>query len=82
MNHVFAIIATIVIYLGGMIYIGTYYSKKSSNTSEDFYLGSRKLNPIVAAMSAEASDMSSWLLMGVPGLAYFFASKTASFTAA
>ena len=35
-----------------------------------FILGGRKLGPLVTAMSAEASDMSSWLLMGLPGLAY------------
>ena len=37
---------------------------KRNKTADDFYLGGRKLNPLVAAMSAEASDMSSWLLMG------------------
>ena len=46
-----------------------YFSKKS-NTTHDFYLGGRKLGPFVTAMSAEASDMSSYLLMGLPGLAY------------
>lgn len=43
--------------------------KKDKNVG-DFYLGGRKLGPIVTAMSAEASDMSSYLLMGLPGLAY------------
>ncbi|MCM1496223.1 MAG: sodium/proline symporter [Bacteroides sp.] len=65
----FCIIATIVIYLLGMLAIGFVFSKKNNN-SEDFYLGGRRLGPLVTAMSAEASDMSSWLLMGLPGLAY------------
>ena len=65
------IIATIVVYLIAMVLVGVYYSRKGSGaTSSDFYLGGRKLGPIVTAMSAEASDMSSWLLMGLPGLAY------------
>lgn len=63
------IIIAIVIYLVGMLYIGAFYSK-SNKSSEDFYLGGRKLGPLVSAMSAEASDMSSWLLMGLPGVAY------------
>ncbi len=64
------IIVAIVVYLGIMIAIGVYYSRRSSGSSQDFYLGGRRLGPIVTAMSAEASDMSSWLLMGLPGLAY------------
>lgn len=63
------IIIAIVAYLAGMLLIGFYASKKNSNVS-DFYLGGRQLGPLVTAMSAEASDMSSWLLMGLPGLAY------------
>ena len=62
------ILATIVAYLIIVIAVGFRFSK-SSNSSE-FYLGGRKLGPFVTAMSAEASDMSSWLLMGLPGLAY------------
>ena len=63
------IIATIIIYLVAMLLVGFAYSK-SNNDSTDFYLGGRKMGPLVTAMSAEASDMSSWLLMGMPGLAY------------
>ena len=58
-----------ILYLGLMIIIGLRYANKNSNTS-DFFLGGRKLGPLVTAMSAEASDMSSYLLMGLPGLAY------------
>lgn len=65
----FCIIATIVVYLIVMLAIGFIFSKNNSN-STDFYLGGRKMGPLVTAMSAEASDMSSWLLMGLPGLAY------------
>ena len=64
------IILAIVVYLVGMILIG-YRHSKGTNTSSDFYLGGRKLGPVVAAMSTEASDMSAYLLMGVPGLALF-----------
>ena len=59
---------TIVVYLILMVVVGILASKKNKDTS-DFYLGGRKLGPIVTAMSAEASDMSSYLLMGLPGLA-------------
>ncbi|MCM1252389.1 MAG: sodium/proline symporter [Clostridium sp.] len=73
------IIIAIVAYLGVMIYVGVSYSK--TNTSIDaFYLGGRKLGPIVTAMSAEASDMSSYLLMGVPGLAYLSGLAEAGWT--
>jgi sodium/proline symporter len=46
------------------------HNARKNNSSEDFYLGGRKMGPYVVAMSAEASDMSSWLLMGLPGVAY------------
>ena len=73
------IILTIGLYLIGMLLIGVYYSKKTSNSS-DFYLGGRTLGPLVTAMSAEASDMSSWLLMGLPGLAYLTGVANAAWT--
>ncbi len=63
------IILTIVCYLIVVVAIGIKYSK-ANETTADFYLGGRKLGPLVTAMSAEASDMSSYLLMGLPGLAY------------
>ena len=64
------IIVTMVVYLAGMLAIGFIYSRKSSGSLGEFYLGNRKLGPVITAMSAEASDMSSYLLMGIPGLAY------------
>ena len=60
---------SIVAYLALMVFIGVWFSKRNKNT-DDFYLGGRQLGPLVTAMSAEASDMSSWLLMGIPGAAY------------
>ena len=67
----FLIIATIVLYLMSMVFIGVWFSQRGSgDNAHEFYLGGRKLGPIVTAMSAEASDMSSYLLMGLPGLAY------------
>ena len=74
------IIIAIVLYLAAMVGIGAWYSKKNKNT-DDFYLGGRKLGPLVTAMSAEASDMSSYLLMGLPGLAVVYGIAEASWTA-
>ena len=74
------IIVTIVGYLAAMLLVGFAYSK-SNNDSTDFYLGGRKMGPLVTAMSAEASDMSSWLLMGLPGVAYLSGICDASWTA-
>ncbi len=74
------IIIAIVAYLAVMMMIGI-LSSKQTNDVGDFYLGGRKLGPLVTAMSAEASDMSSYLLMGVPGLAYFSGIADAGWTA-
>ena len=74
------IMATIIIYLAAVVYIGVLCSKKN-DAVDDFYLGGRKLGPFVTAMSAEASDMSSWLLMGLPGLAYLTGVADAAWTA-
>lgn len=57
------------IYLVMMVLIGAIYMKQNSNT-EDYFLGGRNLNGFVAALSAQASDMSGWLLMGLPGSLY------------
>ena len=74
------IMLAIAIYLIAMLAIGIYCSKKNKNV-DDFYLGGRKLGPFVTAMSAEASDMSSWLLMGLPGVAYLTGVADAAWTA-
>ena len=68
-KSVVCILIAILVYMGMMVVIGAVYSKKNSSVG-DFYLGGRRLGPVVSAMSAEASDMSSYLLMGLPGLAY------------
>lgn len=76
------ILIAIIAYLVLMVYIGFYYSKSGNESSaDDFYLGGRKLGPLVTAMSAEASDMSSWLLMGLPGVAYLTGIADAGWTA-
>ena len=65
------ILAAFVIYLAFMIVIGLVYAKKNEN-AEDYFLGGRQLSGPVAALSAQASDMSGWLLMGLPGSVYAF----------
>ena len=74
------ILVTILVYLAGMVMIGAVFSRKNRDV-KDFYLGGRKLGPLVSAMSAEASDMSSWLLMGLPGVAYLCGLAEAGWTA-
>ncbi len=74
------IMISIVLYLLIVLGIGVWFSRRNK-TADDFYLGGRKLGPFVTAMSAEASDMSSYLLMGVPGLAYLTGLADASWTA-
>lgn len=68
MDNISVIIA-FVLYLGLMMAIGIYYYRKT-NSMDDYIIGNRKLGAWVTAMSAEASDMSGWMMMGVPGAAY------------
>lgn len=70
----------IIVYLAVVVGMGVYLARRN-HTTEDFYLGGRKLGPFVTAMSAEASDMSSWLLMGLPGVAYMTGLADAAWTA-
>lgn len=74
------IMIAIVLYMAIIVAVGVIYSKRNQN-ADDFYLGGRQLGPIVTAMSAEASDMSSWLLMGLPGVAYISGVADAAWTA-
>ncbi len=67
-------------YMALVIVIGLIYAKRNQNT-EQFFLGGRSLGPWVTAMSAEASDMSGWLLMGLPGVAYISGFSEAFWTA-
>ena len=73
-------IAAFVLYLGMMIFIGLRSASKNTS-SADFFLGGRKVGPWVSALSAEASDSSAWLLMGLPGLCYLGGVKEAFWTA-
>ncbi len=75
------ILIAMAIYMIGIVLIGVYYSKKANQSSEDYFLGGRSLGPWVTAMSAEASDMSGWLLMGLPGVAYWCGLADATWTA-
>lgn len=64
-----------------VIGIGVFFAKRSQANSGNYFLGGRSLGPWVAAMSAEASDMSGWLLMGLPGVAYWCGIADAAWTA-
>ena len=68
-NSLGFVILAFVLYLLMMVVIGALYAKKNS-TTEDYFLGGRSLGGFVAALSAQASDMSGWLLMGLPGSIY------------
>lgn len=69
-----------ILYLGFMVFIGLRNARKN-NSAADFFLGGRNVGPWMTALSAEASDMSGWLLMGLPGLAYLGGMKEAFWTA-
>ena len=75
------ILIAMVIYMAGVIVIGALYAKRANKSSEEYFLGGRSLGPWVTAMSAEASDMSGWLLMGLPGVAYWCGLADAAWTA-
>lgn len=70
------IILSFVIYMAGMLLIGITSAKKNKN-ADDYFLGGRNLGGWVAALSAQASDMSGWLLMGLPGCIYAFGANQA-----
>ncbi len=75
------ILISMVIYIAIVIVIGIVYAKRANTSSENYFLGGRSLGPWVTAMSAEASDMSGWLLMGLPGVAYWCGLADAAWTA-
>lgn len=64
--------ATFLCYLLLMVGIGIYFCKRAANSVEDYLLGGRGMGSWVTAFSAQASDMSGWLLMGLPGAVYLF----------
>ncbi|MFG0770865.1 sodium/proline symporter PutP [Vibrio plantisponsor] len=69
MENSFAITTTFIVYLILMLAIGVYAYQRTKSSS-DYFLGGRSLGPWPAALSAGASDMSGWLLLGLPGYAY------------
>jgi len=75
------VLIVMAIYVVVILIIGFAFAKRSNESSESYFIGGRKLGPWVTAMSAEASDMSGWLLMGLPGVAYFAGASEAMWTA-
>ena len=75
------ILIAMVIYMAAVIAIGVFTARRANRSSENYFLGGRSLGPWITAMSAEASDMSGWLLMGLPGVAYWCGLADAAWTA-
>ncbi|MGN0771475.1 MAG: sodium/proline symporter PutP [Christensenellales bacterium] len=75
------IMIAMIIYMVAVIVIGIVFAKRANNSTDNYLLGGRSLGPWVTAMSAEASDMSGWLLMGLPGVAYWCGLADAAWTA-
>lgn len=70
-----------VLYFAAMLTIGFIYSKRSNSSTKQYFAGGRGVGPWLTALSAEASDMSGWLLMGLPGVAYFTGAADPMWTA-
>ena len=62
----FWVLLAMVIYFVAMLIIGFVYSKRSNSSTRQYFAGGRGVGPWLTALSAEASDMSGWLLMGLP----------------
>lgn len=75
------ILIAMVVYMAAVIVIGIVYARRANRSSDQYFLGGRTLGPWITAMSAEASDMSGWLLMGLPGVAYWSGLADAGWTA-
>ena len=75
------ILLSMILYMAAVIGIGLWFSRMANKSSENYFLGGRSLGHWVTAMSAEASDMSGWLLMGLPGVAYWCGLADAFWTA-
>ena len=75
------IMITMAAYMLVVIGIGIAFARRANKSTDEYFLGGRTLGPWVTAMSAEASDMSGWLLMGLPGVAYWSGMADASWTA-
>ena len=81
MGDTLQILTAMIIYMAAVIILGVTFAKKANASSDAYFLGGRSLGPWVTAMSAEASDMSGWLLMGLPGVAYWCGIADAAWTA-
>lgn len=76
----FWMVLAILAYFIVVLTIGFVYAKRANSSTDEYFLGGRKVGPWLTAMSAEASDMSGYLLMGLPGLAYFTGVADAGWT--
>lgn len=81
MNSTIQILISMLVYMSAVILIGILCARRANKNSQEYFLGGRSLGPWVTAMSAEASDMSGWLLMGLPGVAYWCGVSDAAWTA-
>ena len=81
MQDTVQIMLTMIAYMIAVIGLGLAFARRANKNSEEYFLGGRSLGPWVTAMSAEASDMSGWLLMGLPGVAYWCGIADAAWTA-
>ena len=81
MGETLQILTAMIIYMAAVIILGVTFARKANASSDAYFLGGRSLGPWVTAMSAEASDMSGWLLMGLPGVAYWCGIADAAWTA-
>ncbi|HAM15796.1 MAG TPA: sodium:proline symporter [Eggerthellaceae bacterium] len=75
------VVVAIVVYFIIVLTIGFIYAKRSNSSASEYFLGGRKVGPWFTALSAEASDMSGYLLMGLPGLAYWCGASDVGWTA-
>ena len=74
------VLLAMAIYFVVIMVVGFSYAKRSNSSTEEYFIGGRKIGPWFTALSAEASDMSGYLLMGIPGLAYFYGASEAMWT--
>ena len=77
----FWVLFAMLLYFIVVLTIGFVYAKRSNSSTSEYFIGGRKVGPWLTALSAEASDMSGYLLMGLPGLAYFTGASDAGWTA-
>lgn len=80
-SHDFWVLLAMLVYFVVVVFVGFIYAKRSNANSEEYFIGGRGLGPWLSALSAGASDMSGWLLMGLPGVAYFTGASDAMWTA-